>query len=586
MKYSLLYLPVCILIILASANITNGQQRLDSDPHKHNHDIYKEIEQDYTKGRLNLDQKVLYKFYATGNPQKLPESYQLRASEPVKCGTPAVTDFQQNYEKLSASTVAEIESIMGATTQSSETFQSPSGKFEIHYETTGRHAVPPGDEDGNNIPDYVEDVAAAADSSYRHQVQTLGYTDPISNGQSYEIRIRNLQPFYGDTWPKAGTTTYIRIENDFAEDFPPNDHPEGNQIGAVNATVAHEFKHAIQYAANEWEGETGLWLEMDATLMEEIVYDDVNDYYNYIESDQSIFKNPQNSFYPGSYHHVTWALFFEEKYGTQFWPQVWELIKDNPNITMVEALTQQLGGSNTFQSAYTESQLWHYASGENGSPNFGFEESANYPTASFELNNFFYTENFSIPHSANTDSINGFAAKYYRLQNKTNTSGKVSLEFTVDNPTNGVGLIARKKTGDVDVYISQDKSNFTTLDISWDEVSSLGLVLSNSSTSDNKYGKIINIGVGDNNFETTLSQNYPNPFNPQTKIRFTLDQPGHVELRIYDSTGRLVTTLINEQLPAGLYEPVFDGSELASGIYFYQLITNNKSQTKQMTLVK
>jgi photosystem II stability/assembly factor-like uncharacterized protein len=77
-----------------------------------------------------------------------------------------------------------------------------------------------------------------------------------------------------------------------------------------------------------------------------------------------------------------------------------------------------------------------------------------------------------------------------------------------------------------------------------------------------------------------LYQNYPNPFNPSTKIKFTVPQSpllggdgrgGLVMLKVYDVLGNEITTLVNEELSAGKYEVEFDGSELTSGIYFYQL---------------
>jgi Secretion system C-terminal sorting domain len=90
-----------------------------------------------------------------------------------------------------------------------------------------------------------------------------------------------------------------------------------------------------------------------------------------------------------------------------------------------------------------------------------------------------------------------------------------------------------------------------------------------------------------------LSQNYPNPFNPSTSIKFTIgSQPDgkagrqFVTLKVYDLLGREVSILVNEEKPAGKYELEFDGQQLPSGIYFYQLRTVNFSQTKKMILLK
>lgn len=84
----------------------------------------------------------------------------------------------------------------------------------------------------------------------------------------------------------------------------------------------------------------------------------------------------------------------------------------------------------------------------------------------------------------------------------------------------------------------------------------------------------------------TLSQNYPNPFNPSTKIKFGIANQEFVNLRIYDILGNEVTVLVNEEKPAGEYEVEFDGSKLASGIYYYRVSAGNFSQVKKMCLLK
>lgn len=83
-----------------------------------------------------------------------------------------------------------------------------------------------------------------------------------------------------------------------------------------------------------------------------------------------------------------------------------------------------------------------------------------------------------------------------------------------------------------------------------------------------------------------LEQNYPNPFNPSTTIRFTIPQAGLVSLHIYNILGERVATLIDGQLRAGSYEATFDGSKVASGVYFYRITFQNSIVTKKMMLVK
>lgn len=83
-----------------------------------------------------------------------------------------------------------------------------------------------------------------------------------------------------------------------------------------------------------------------------------------------------------------------------------------------------------------------------------------------------------------------------------------------------------------------------------------------------------------------LSQNFPNPFNPTTNIMFTVPKDGYASLKIYDITGKLVGTYLDEYVKAGRYNADFDGTQLASGVYFYTLIAGEFSDTKKMLMVK
>jgi hypothetical protein len=88
-----------------------------------------------------------------------------------------------------------------------------------------------------------------------------------------------------------------------------------------------------------------------------------------------------------------------------------------------------------------------------------------------------------------------------------------------------------------------------------------------------------------------LYQNFPNPFNAITKIKFSIRQDAvgkmqYVHLKIFDLLGREIQTLINEQMYPGTYEVTFDGTNYASGIYFYRLTINEFITTKKMVLVK
>jgi Secretion system C-terminal sorting domain len=80
--------------------------------------------------------------------------------------------------------------------------------------------------------------------------------------------------------------------------------------------------------------------------------------------------------------------------------------------------------------------------------------------------------------------------------------------------------------------------------------------------------------------------NYPNPFNPLTLITYELSAESNVKLEIFDVSGRLVESLVNQNQHPGIYSVEFDGSNHASGIYFYMLRTDAFAESKKMILLK
>jgi len=83
-----------------------------------------------------------------------------------------------------------------------------------------------------------------------------------------------------------------------------------------------------------------------------------------------------------------------------------------------------------------------------------------------------------------------------------------------------------------------------------------------------------------------LYDNYPNPFNPTTVIRYSIVNMNIVKISVYNAIGQKISTLVNKRQPAGSYSVNFNGSNLAAGIYYYQITVGNFQQTKQMLLLK
>jgi len=87
-------------------------------------------------------------------------------------------------------------------------------------------------------------------------------------------------------------------------------------------------------------------------------------------------------------------------------------------------------------------------------------------------------------------------------------------------------------------------------------------------------------------YDFLLEQNYPNPFNPTTTINFSISKSSFVSLKVYNTLGKEISTLVSEKLPAGVYSVNWNAENLSSGVYFYRLIAGSFSQTKKLILLR
>lgn len=103
-----------------------------------------------------------------------------------------------------------------------------------------------------------------------------------------------------------------------------------------------------------------------------------------------------------------------------------------------------------------------------------------------------------------------------------------------------------------------------------------------------RYGPPVGIDPGNTNAPENfiLGQNYPNPFNPSTSFKYSIPASGNVTLKIYNSIGTEVMTLVDRHMSAGNYIETVDMSAFSSGIYFYTLQAGSFVETKKMILVK
>ncbi|MDD5607662.1 MAG: 5'-nucleotidase C-terminal domain-containing protein [Ignavibacterium sp.] len=150
------------------------------------------------------------------------------------------------------------------------------------------------------------------------------------------------------------------------------------------------------------------------------------------------------------------------------------------------------------------------------------------------------------------------------------------LYYALSNP-----FIIGTNINIIDPYLYTDSSEFQVL--------SEYIIYKQTISPEYKGNVVTNLESIDNGTipgEFRLEQNYPNPFNPSTTINYDLPKQSSVTLKIYNVTGEEVATLVNQDQEAGRYRIRWEASQLASGIYFYQLIAGGFVETKKMVLMR
>lgn len=377
------------------------------------HPAVRMIQQDLATDRLTQDEYYVNLFRVVFEPDRLPEKYREGLGLKIKCATPLMMAYAKDRELLDATTRDLLDGYLRRPFETIEAvYISPGGRFELTYQTTGGNAVPTTDiNPPNGIPDYVERCAEYFDYCWLKEIDTLGFAGPYNSvTMRYRIGFENMGAYGYTTTTGDSVGTRIVVHRNFIG-FPPNDDPDGDQLGAMKVTNAHEFKHASQFTNSYWS--EGGWVELDATWMEDIAYDATNDYYNYIEGGGSPFTAPGTALDDGgtgSYEDCNWQLFMSEKYGTQIITDLWIYRQTHgwePMLTSYDNILTTYGSN--LASAFKEYATWNMMSGSRAVPGFGYGEAAAYPTSQL------CRTHTSLPAAGTQCSLDHLAANFIRI---------------------------------------------------------------------------------------------------------------------------------------------------------------------------
>ena len=422
------------LILFVLLLLTMATHVYADNVHQFSHNsLLGKIEADYVNAEISQDQKALYQIQAIKSPEKLPDKYKslsaTLAPEELREATLAIIDVKLNWDSYNPATQQALTSALERVA-AAFTYISPSGFFKLHFDTLGVDAVPAADTNANLVPDFVEKCASYLDTSLTKHLE-LGYLTPPSDGGMggdtlFDVYFEDMS-YYGYAVPEAPGSyawddyfSYLVLNNNFLG-FPTNNDPEGLVAGAAKATAAHEFHHCIQFAYDVAEG--SWFMELDATYMEDIVFDLVDDNYNYLPG---FMSSPQSSLMDNSPSHkyasFIWASYLAEKFDTSLNVAAWEGARYNTIYnTYSDTIMSRYGW--TQDSAYADFTSWNYITGSRDD-GLHYEEASFYPEISIGAT----YSSYPVSLQNSPSNVSGYGESYITF-NPGLAFGKLRITF-------------------------------------------------------------------------------------------------------------------------------------------------------------
>ena len=341
----------------------------------------------------------------------------------MKSGTPLIALAHLHWKQLSAQSKATITKAFQVTDMQKSRL-SPSGRFRIHYDTTGIDAPALLDQSQsarlpNTVEAYIDSVGAIFDYCWTFQIDSLGYAPPASDGgwgggPEYDVFVQDLDnstfgyTVYDDTTrvnPLGNPPrywAYTVVDNDFVE-------YRTRGMDALRATAAHEFQHAVHLGGyGLWDSRDVYFFELTAGWMEGVNFPAVHDYYfdvsEYFSSFHGLPLYYFDSFYVGSERGI-WGQYLAKRFGRDVVKDIWVREASEPLIPAInDALATR--GSN-LAAEFTLFSYWNYFTADRADTVLYYTEGRHYPRFTPSVTTVYSTGgNATIadqPHALSTD---------------------------------------------------------------------------------------------------------------------------------------------------------------------------------------
>jgi hypothetical protein len=365
-------------------------------------------------------QSLYWEAMRTVHPESVPDSIASEQPLPVKCQFSLANRIRARLSQFSSEQRLQLAKFSDRPVMPYYCISSKN-HFRIHYTLTGADAVSPVDSDGNGVPDYIDEAAKSLEYAYHVEVDSLKFNPPPADdadGPEWDLYIENISGSYG--WTNIDRlvsmdpdvyTSYITLDNDYTQ-------TQTKGLNGLKVSIAHEFFHMIQLGYNARTGSTGGYfadqflMEASSTWMEDVVYDGINDYYNYLDG---FFEQNDIRFDTldgwREYGLCLWFHFLVKHLDSiDFVRRVWNEILSFPAVEANDHALQQYYGT-TFSDELGLFYAWNYRTGSRADSLDTYPEGGAYPEIKAD-------GEFSLDtqSSVNADVVTT-GARYYRFQN-------------------------------------------------------------------------------------------------------------------------------------------------------------------------
>jgi len=498
--------------------------------------VYDALDRDFQNQHISEAEYVAFQLMAIYDSEDLPLRYHDLKNEVTRRGTLLKARAAHLMETNAPGSNVLAGFFERPFDHLSESQKSPKGLFRIHYTTKGSDAAD---------VDFIQQVAQTFDEVYEYETHELGYDPPPSDyqvdGPEYDVYVHNIYDYGMTTYDRSVSETdrpydytgYIEIDNDFEQ-------TNTKGIPGMKVTAAHELFHLIQigYRSYQTTNLSAIWLfESSATWMEDMAFDEINDYYYYLDSyfdhlDQAFHTaNGIHEYGQSIFHHM-----LTSKYGANIVKRIWEQFIHHEALDAIDNALA-LKGSN-LASELGAFSVWNFFTGDRAIASRFYEEGEHYPMLTA-------TEETNLLKSAQIHGKTSLSsAKYHKISPQF--TGEISVYPMFSFPDHWLyALLLVNPNRDSQHYILSGGNNYffpytNTESEMWIAPVNIKYPETNQTSITEDY--VFNIKVGTPvDISPEILSVYPNPFKPKQH-----QQGMNVNIRLTKPADEFVVQILNE----------------------------------------